>query len=517
VIPREVFERQRVLLQARRVRDFVDRELRKDQLELSLGDERVSRSELVELRDRLDAALKWAKRDRASAAAPTAFVPRDRTLSNLQSLAANRLTLNVSLTPARVDDVVESLLEAATVERVARPDAEPVAVGGVGTATATVEPVTAFSVADRVDDALGLAAGSRPPGDAELLLPEAYGPDDPIWLTIGLAVAFRKFEDHELGKLPFNNTPATVTLGERARLFILGDWGTGTERARDVANAIYAKLDEQESRERDCHVIHLGDTYVAGWWWEQVLHVIRWWPVRAGVQARSWALPGNHDYYSGTDGYFDCLLRHRLFADQRGDGEPTSIFELSNDRWCVLGLDSSWVDHDLPPEEAAWLDSALDRAERQGQKVILLSHHQPWSAFGDGPHPPLWKRVIALWSRLKAWFAGSHSDVTPLWEKVEKLIASRPVEAWFWGHEHRLALYKPRGGITRPRLVGNGGVPSHVTDASYYTHSDLLEFDYEAPVPHHPEWCQFAFAVVDLDGPGFAESYFDEDGRPIQT
>jgi hypothetical protein len=228
-------------------------------------------------------------------------------------------------------------------------------------------------------------------------------------------------------------------------------------------------------------------------------------------------LPGNHDYYSGTDGYFGLLLPHRLFARQRGDRGPTSIFELRNDRWCVLGLDSSWVDHDLPQAEVAWLDSALDRAEQQGQKVILLSHHQPFSAFGEGPHPPLWKRVLAFWARLKAWLAGRRGDVTPLWEKVKPLIASRPVEGWFWGHEHRLALYKPTPEIKRPRLLGNGGVPSNVTDASYYTHPDLLAFDYETPLPNHPEWCRFAFAIVDLDEDGFSETYFDEYGAPIQT
>jgi Calcineurin-like phosphoesterase len=516
VIPREVFERKRVLLQAQRIRDFVDRELQRGQPGLSLGEHHVDRSELVELRRRVDAALKQASREPASAGAAAAYVPRNPTLSNLQSLAANRLTVNVPVARAPHDEEVASLLEGPPVVTVARADAEPTAAREVGTGTQTLDPVTAFSVAERVDDALGLASRSGLRGEDERL-PEPYGPDDPLWLTIALAIAFRKYEDYELGKLPFNSSPATAALGERARLFILGDWGTGTERAQRVANAIHAKLRDSDSRGRDCHVIHLGDTYVAGWWWEQLLHVIRLWPVRGGVQATSWALAGNHDYYSGTDGYFDLLLGHPPFAHQHGDGRPTSIFELRNDHWCVLGLDSSWVDHDLPQAEVSWLDSALDRAEHQGQRVILLTHHQPWSAFGEGPHPPLWKRVVEFWSRLEAWLAGRRGDVTPLWKKVKPLIESRPVAAWFWGHEHRFALYKPRREINRPRLLGNGGVPSHVTDASYYTHPDLLAFDYEAPLPDDPEWCRFAFAIVDLDDDGFSETYFDEYGAPIRT
>jgi hypothetical protein len=455
------------------------------------------------VRDRLDASLTRARGRQPEAWASTAYVPRDPTLSNLQSLAANRLTVGVS--PLDVPDAEQarSLLQAAHVEAT-RGAAE----------TATADPVTTLSVADRIDDALNPRPEARATGREELeRVFEPFGPDDPVWLGIGLAVAFRKLRDHEL---PLNTAPAMGPLGERARLFILGDWGTGTVRARRVADAIHAKLTEPDSQGRDCHVIHLGDTYAAGWFWEQLLHVVRLWPVRGGVQATSWALPGNHDYYSGGDGFFHVLLRHPLFAHQQAGGQPTSIFELRNDRWCVLGLDTGWVEHNLPPKEVDWLREALERAGRQGQKVILLSHHQPWSAFGEGPHPPLWKRVTALWSRVTAWLR-RHPRNTTLWEKVKPLLASRGVEAWFWGHEHRLALYNPLPEINRPRLVGNGGVPSPVTDASFHTHPELLAFDYEQPLPGDPEWCQFAFAVVDLDGDQLSEAYFDEFGQPIDT
>jgi Calcineurin-like phosphoesterase len=517
VIPREVFERERVLRQAEQVRDALDRELQSDQPRLSFGEQEVTRSDLVEARDRLDASLKRARGRRPSAWASTAYIPRDPTLSNLQSLAANRLTIGV-LPPAAPDaEQATSLLQAADVVAPAGA-AQAAAPLEPGTETATADPVSTLSVAGRIDDALNPLPGA-PPGAQEdlqrLFVP--FGPDDPVWLGIGLAVAFRKLRDHERGALPLNDAPATGPLGERPRLFILGDWGTGTARARRVADAIHAKLAEPASRGRDCHVIHLGDTYAAGWSWEQLLHVVRLWPVRPDVQATSWALPGNHDYYSGGDGFFDVLLKHPLFAHQQAGGRPTSLFELQNDRWCVLGLDTGWVEHNLPPAEVDWLRGALERAGQQGQKVILLSHHQPWSAFGDGPHPPLWKRLKALGSRIAAWLR-RRSRSTTLWEKVKPLLASRGLEAWFWGHEHRLALYKPMlPEINRPRLVGNGGVPSPVTDATFQTHPELLAFDYENPLPGHSEWCRFAFAVVDLDGDQFSEAYFDEFGQPIDT
>jgi hypothetical protein len=128
----------------------------------------------------------------------------------------------------------------------------------------------------------------------------------------------------------------------------------------------------------------------------------------------------------------------------------------------------------------------------------------------------LWKRALAVWSWIKAVFSGRDPKVTPLWKTVKPLLQAHPVEAWFWGHEHRLALYKATSEIVRPRLLGNGGIPSPVTDASYYTDAAAIVFDYEMPLSPGSSWCRFAFARVDLEGDGFSESYFDELGNPIE-
>jgi hypothetical protein len=516
VIPREVFEKQRVLLQARRIRDFLDQQLRAGVPELRQEDRSVSRSEMGALRDRLDEALTNAQRERVGpSSTEVAYLPRDRTLSNLQSLAANRLTVDVPLA-ATEDDLARAAGRWEVTEAAATAAFRETAVAaGGGTATLAATPITAVSVADRIDDALSVRPRDATAGSERFLPIGSYAEDDPLWLTIGLAEAWRRSEELLFGRVRFNDRAASAQLGERARLFVLGDWGTGTERAADVAAAIHKKLSEPESQRCDCHVIHLGDTYVAGWIWEQYFHVVQLWPVHSGLRATSWALAGNHDYYSGPYGYFWLLGRHP-FRHQRGNGSPTSIFELSNDRWCVLGLDSSWVDHDLPATELQWLRSMLDRAAAAGQRVILMSHHQPWSAFGDGPNPPLWKRLLAAWRWIKRLFSRS-SDETPLWEKVKPLIASRPVAAWFWGHEHRLALYEPTAEIERPRLLGNGGVPSLVTDAKYRVKPDLIQFDYEDPFAADPQWCRFAFAIVDLEADRLTETYFDEGGNPIDT
>ena len=339
----------------------------------------------------------------------------------------------------------------------------------------------------------------------------AFEPDDPLWvLMTALALAHREAST-DWAYRTFNPSPAKTELGTHSRLFIMSDWATGIERAQRVAKSVHTMLLDEESLARDCHVIHLGDTYFSGFWFEQISNVLWFWPVRDGASATSWALPGNHDYYSGAQGFFDSLLSDNRFANQSGDAGPTSIFELSNSDWRVVGLDTSWNDHDLPPEEEQWLDETLKAAEERKQKVILLSHHQPWSAFGDGPNPPLWKRAKALWAFI------TRRRGQNLWKKVQPHLAERPVEAWFWGHEHRLALYWPTPEIARPRLVGNGGVPTALTDSSYITDPDRVALDYEVPLSKDSSWCRFAYAIVDLDPGGMTETYFDEFGEPIPT
>jgi hypothetical protein len=42
-----------------------------------------------------------------------------------------------------------------------------------------------------------------------------------------------------------------------------------------------------------------------------------------------------------------------------------------------------------------------------------------------------------------------------------RLLQQNKVTAWFWGHEHRFALYAHRSDLPYGRLIGHGGVPVH--------------------------------------------------------
>jgi len=469
---REVLDRALVLRQLDRVHARLVQQLGSGE-DLEVDGERVTRAELEALLPKLQQAVERG-RDGAfladTAHSPAAYLPRDSIVSNLQTrLHECALKLEAETSPAAAEP---EMTEALTEDLAAIP----------------LPPVTGRSIPP-----------SASPAPEVNLAAEGFGPFepcDPGWLLIGLALAERKI----VGTHAFNPTPASAPLGDPARLFLLSDWATGIERAQRVSQAVAHRLADADSRARDCHVLHLGDVYYAGWEGEQQRHVIDVWPTvwSAGGTSKlqSWAIPGNHDYYSGGWGFFTHLLVDPLFRHQQSpDGKATSIFELANDHWRILGLDTGWLDWDLTPEEVQWVTTSLRDARTSGQHVMVLSHHQPWSAFM------------------------SPDQSTPLWQKMRPLLQSTPIEAWFWGHEHRLIVYDRTAEIDRPRCIGNGGVPEYVTGPSAVKNpaaAFVLDFEEELPQSGTDEhWREFAFAVVDLDGAELTETYFDEFGNPI--
>ncbi len=216
------------------------------------------------------------------------------------------------------------------------------------------------------------------------------------------------------------------------RVALLSDWGTGTDEARRVATLL--------ARQRPDAVIHLGDIYYAGTSEECDAHFLE--PLRAVLPHQPlFTLCGNHDVYSGG-GYYGLL---------RQLGQPASYFCLrSPDRsWQFLGADTGLHDRD-PFDEAAAL-TLLDPAEELWHadklrgflgRSVFLTHHQPFSAFAQiGP-------------------TASHDPVNPnLMGSHARLAAAGSIDAWFWGHEHRLRLYAPYRGVAMGRNIGYGAIP----------------------------------------------------------
>ncbi len=247
---------------------------------------------------------------------------------------------------------------------------------------------------------------------------------------------------------------------EDVRVSLAGDWGTGTLEASLVANLI--------RRFRPHYTVHLGDIYFVGnsnTVRENCLgnphgkkfHAVTWPKGSRGT----FALNGNHEMYANGHAYFDVLLPNlgmRAGLGSLAEGQKASFFCLKNHHWVIIALDTGYNSVGVPIlERTAYLkkiphlggDCSLPHAiirwiskevapELDGRGVILLSHHQYCSAF-EGRFIKPGRQLFGL--------------------------VRKPV-LWFWGNEHRMAIYGPTrvdGGIEAyGRCLGHGGMPVNI-------------------------------------------------------
>lgn len=310
---------------------------------------------------------------------------------------------------------------------------------------------------------------------------------DVRWVSSGLSWLITQFR----GKHDFNKKPATDAphrVEDNVRLVVFGDWATGLERAQMVANEMRKVLDEGIAANRQQFVIHLGDTYYSGWKPEFKKRLLNYWPVHREEAGKigSFTLNGNHDMYSGGHSYYTVGLEDERFKPWHNG---SSFFSLVNNHWQMFGLDTAYDDFDLKEPQRDWVNAQISG---HGKKLMLFSHHQLFSAYeGGGPK---------------------------LAEKLGKVLESKRVRSWYWGHEHRCILYNPYHDVEFGRCVGHGGVPV------YMTHKE----DDPYPVPGSYEhrgftlsklgehFALFGFAVLDFNPDGtVAVRYIDENGgRP---
>ncbi len=304
---------------------------------------------------------------------------------------------------------------------------------------------------------------------------------DVRWVRSLLAEGIRRFR----GKRPFNTKPAKpCKMPERVRIVAVGDWATGLPRARKVAVEMRKVLEDGIASGLAQHVVHLGDTYYSGWEDEYLRRFLPFWPVKeseAGLIG-SWSTNGNHDMYSGGQGYFDLLLKDDRFHRH----EQSSFFSLVNKHWKILGLDTAWEDAALCDPQASWLEDEIRNESRQ---VLFLSHHQPFSAY--------------------------EGATGKLVEKVAPILEKSPIKGWFWGHEHRCMLYGKFMNVEYGRCIGHGGVPVYMWHGEGDPYPPPGVYEYRKYIQKGLErWALFGFAVLDFDGPSLNVTYIDEDGLP---
>ena len=304
---------------------------------------------------------------------------------------------------------------------------------------------------------------------------------DPRWLWMKVVKHWHKaFKD----KVRFGGLPERVVgIANDARIVLVGDWGSGLDRAQNVASRIRDVLAEPSSEGKEQYVIHLGDVYYLGAKKEYVENFLQYWPVDDDQPYRSFIVCGNHDMYRGGHDYYRTALADPRFAEQDGK----SVFALRNANWQFLGLDTAYVERQLSNGQDRWIEAQLRSAG--DRRTTLLSHHPMWSDYKPQVGATLRSQIAAV------------------------VKDGGRIDAWFWGHEHRCAVFQPQHPVNFTSCVGNGGIPSFLTGAEGVPYPLGVKYEYRKKYGRAREpWNTFGFAVIDLDGRFMHVRYIDEFG-----
>lgn len=260
----------------------------------------------------------------------------------------------------------------------------------------------------------------------------------------------------------------------KARIAIVGDWGTGKDDARALLQSI--------ARKNPDLVIHLGDIYYAGTDFEVQNYFLSIWTGTFDLgKVRTFTLAGNHDMYSGGAPYYNLIQQL---------GQPASYFCLRNDDWQFVALDTGLHDDDaldakptyLEDTEVTWLNHKI--ATAGNRRTVLLSHHQLFTANED---------------------IGGQSVNARLQGQVGGILPK--VDVWFWGHEHNQAIYKPWQGVLA-RCLGHGAYPVGITELPAKPKFNVpME---NVVLTKGDSFYSHGYAVMDLDGPAARVAYYQD-------
>lgn len=290
--------------------------------------------------------------------------------------------------------------------------------------------------------------------------------------------------------LPPPEVPDTIGDGERLRVAVLGDWGTGMYGAPVASKTIAADTGYDV-------VLHLGDVYYAGTPKEVRENFIDFWPQVPGAVNR--ALNGNHEMYSGGDGLFRETLPYF--------GQRSTCCAMQTDDWLLVGLDTAYAEHDLAEGQADWLGRLLENAG--DRRLVLFSHHQPYSLLDkQGP-------------KLAA--------------KLDAFLRAGRIFAWYWGHEHRCVLYDahPAWRLSG-RCVGHAGFPEFRDAVQAFAAEDgdprwrrvpardlvpsglLLDMPNPWIEDHGERYGIHGFVTLEFEGTSMTEIFHAADGQELR-
>ena len=295
-------------------------------------------------------------------------------------------------------------------------------------------------------------------------------------------IVYNSIDDFVIdGKLPANATVA-----------IVGDWGTGTDEAKQVMVQI--------ARKQPDVVIHLGDIYYSCTDFEVQNYFLQIWKQYFDPsKIPSFTLSGNHDMYSGGAPYYALLKQLN---------QPASYCCLRNDNWQFVMIDTGLNDRTpsgsiptfLADTEVAWVKQRVATAGTR--KSVLLSHHQLFTRYSSIVSPvPDGQTALAINPKLQAQLG----DILPNFA------------VWLCGHEHDLVIYEKQQGILM-RCVGNGAVPVLSSEPPTVQHPEIAADDSIRPVPNGP-FLTHGYAIMKLNGASATISYYldNDENNPVKV
>lgn len=307
-------------------------------------------------------------------------------------------------------------------------------------------------------------------------------------------------QQKQIPYIPYKNLSDFIIeskLPAKAKVAIVGDWGTGQDAAKVVLRQIADKNPDV--------VIHLGDIYYAGTQFEVNTYFLPIWQQILNLGEKldripTFTLTGNHDMYSGGVPYYQLIQKL---------GQPASYFCLRNANWQFVAMDTSYNDHNpssggegatyLQDSEVTWLADKVNSAG--GRHTVLLSHHQLFTAYD----------------------AIDNNEINlRLYPQVASLLPK--VALWIWGHEHNFVLYDSYKDLARSCCLGHGAFPVGIDElpqAPKHPDVPLIKGDDGEPIRLDTTGGLYnhGYAIIDIDGASGQVAYYqdsDEDTPMFQ-
>jgi hypothetical protein len=335
---------------------------------------------------------------------------------------------------------------------------------------------------------LGEKAASQPHEDGLA----KFGDCDPKYTeAVAKYVEYFVAQQKEIPYITYKNLSDFVIDGKlpaKARVAIVGDWGTGQDAAKLVLRQIANKNPDV--------VIHLGDIYYAATQFEVNTYFLPIWKQVLNLGDKldripTFTLAGNHDMYSGGGPYYQLLTQL---------GQPASYFCLRNDHWQFVAMDTGYNDHNpaaggagstyLRDTEVTWLADKVNNAG--GRSTVLLSHHQLFTAFD---------------------MIDNNEINLRLYPQVSSLLPK--VAIWIWGHEHDFVLYDSYKGLARSCCLGHGAFPVGLGELPKDPkHADVPLIKDADGNPYRlgstGGLYNHGYAIIDIDGASGQVSYYQD-------